>query len=204
MKHVDAITPNSPTHTTLRRRWLLSLACLTACSGWALLSSPLFAHDGGFGHSRRTIAFFADDTGWTIEYRLRLNADEALLQLAEYANDDDPDVIAANIKTLPLTEAQRVVKGLKVRDTTGRTLPLQVLKAELGPSFTQTFIFRCASRAGELDFDDANFPHKPGVVQIVAGAGVEASHRTAIDIHHAEQVPLRIRRTASTKPSATM
>src|SRR5947208_2566256 len=59
-----------------------------------LLSSLALGHDGGFGHSRRTIFVTAGKGGLVLEYRIQHNRDDALVEVTLMDTDHDGNVSA--------------------------------------------------------------------------------------------------------------
>jgi hypothetical protein len=162
----------------------------------ASLAAPALAHDGGFGHSRRTLYVAAGSDGLILEYRLVLNRDEALLELTRMDRDGDGTVSAAERDRYFRERGQALAKNLEARTAEGRMVPLRFVRCELNHSLTQTYHFALATSANEIVLDDRNFPHKPGLVQVRHGPGLTVELARKVDLTHAERVPLRIRRSA--------
>jgi hypothetical protein len=177
------------------KNWVVCSASVVVLFLLVIGLSTAMGHDGGFGHSRRTVAFFTDETGWTLEYRLRVSVDEVLVQLTHMDTDGDGAISAPEKAEYFEKQALRLKEGLAFHDPAGEKLTVSVVRFELGPSLTQTFVFRLETASSEFTFDDRNFPHKPGVVQIIAGPRVKAELRKPVDVYHAEFVPLRVSRS---------
>lgn len=140
------------------------------------------SHDGGFGHSQRTIAASADPRGWTIEYRLTLGADEAVVERAQHP---EPGFF--------------IRRGEQLAETLRVTIPekakLTFVGHALGPSLTQTYRYRLETPAERLVLQDDCFPHKPGVVRCVGGEGVSVKLAEGIDWAHAERATVEFARS---------
>jgi|688.fasta_scaffold31375_2 hypothetical protein len=143
---------------------------------------PALAHDGGFGHSQRTIAASADPRGWTIEYRLTLSADEALVERAQHP---EPEFFTRRGEQLATT----------LRVTIPEEATLTFVGHALGPSLTQTYRYRIDTPAERLVLQDDCFPHKPGVVRCVGGEGVSVKLADGIDWAHAERATVEFARS---------
>ncbi|MFM8633218.1 MAG: hypothetical protein ACKOEX_00140 [Planctomycetia bacterium] len=140
------------------------------------------AHDGGFGHSQRTIAASADERGWTIEYRIGLGADEALVELAQHPEADFFD-----------RRGRQLATTLRVTAPEGATLVFT--GHSVGPALTQTYRYRLDTPAERIVLQDDCFPHKPGVVRCVGGVGVRVTLADGIDWSHAERATVEFART---------
>lgn len=166
-----------------------------------VLALGALAHDGGFGHSRRTLFFTSTPDQLTLEYRLMLNRDEALLELNQIDRDRDGIITAEEKERYFGERGQRLAKDLDVRTPDGQAIPIRFVRCDLNHSLTQTYHFALASSAKEVLLDDRNFPHKPGLVQVRHGPGLVIELARRIDLTHAERVPLRIQRRADAPPS---
>src|SRR5690349_4525989 len=102
--------------------------------------------------------------------------------------DRDGQVSAEERDRYLAARARQVADRLQARDTDGAAVALKPVRCELGPSLTQVYHFTAATAAREVVFDDRNFPHKPGLVQIRTGPGVEAELDKRADLNHAERV----------------
>lgn len=149
-------------------RWLAAVVVMLA------IAQTASAHDGGFGHSQRTIAATADPRGWTIEYRLTLSADEALIERAQHPGAD-----------FFVRRGEQLAKTLRVAIPEQATLTF--VGHTLGPTLTQTYRYRVETPAERLVLQDDCFPHKPGVVRCVGGKGVTVTLADGIDWSHAER-----------------
>lgn len=161
---------------------------------WLLLGSLAAAHDGGFGHSRRTIAVFADAAGWTIEYRLTLNPDEALLELAGMDSNGDGQISAIMRDQFCAGRARALLQRLALTGSTN--VPLRYEGCSWGPALTQTYRFRAETAEAALMLTDDNFTYKPGLVRLAAGPGVSLNVEKQADLTHAERVRIQISRAA--------
>src|SRR6187549_3808876 len=77
------------------------------------------AHDGGFGHSRRTLYVAASPEGWAIEYRIALNRDEALVEMTHMDRDGDGQVSAEERDRYLAGRAKEVAERLRASDADG-------------------------------------------------------------------------------------
>jgi hypothetical protein len=155
---------------------------------------PAAAHDGGFGHSRRTLYVAAAPDGWSVEYRIVLSPDEALVEMTHMDADHDGQVSAAERDRYLAARARQVAERLQVRDAAGAPVALKRVRCELGPALTQVYHFSAVTAAREVVFDDRNFPHKPGLVQVRTGPGVHAEVDKTADLNHAERVRVRVKK----------
>jgi len=160
----------------------------------ALLAGAGHAHDGGFGHSRRTLFFALRDGKLVLEYRLLLNRDEALVETTLIDQDRDGRVSPEEKDRYFQDRGRRLATGLHCRTPAGEPLPLTFVRYDLGQALAQTYTFTLPA-GPELLLDDRNFPHKPGVVQVRNGDGLGVELARPVDLTHAECVQLRIRRT---------
>ena len=146
-----------------------------------LTALPARSHDGGFGHSQRTIAASADPRGWTIEYRVMMGADEAIVELAQHP---EPEFYARR--------GEQLAKTLRVTNLADTKLVF--VGHALGPALTQTYRYRIETPAQRLVLEDHCFPHKPGVVRCVGGTGVSVTLGEGIDWSHAERATVEFAR----------
>jgi len=160
----------------------------------ALLAVPVHAHDGGFGHSRRTLFLALRDGNLVLEYRLLLNRDEALLEMTRIDRNRDGRVSAEERDRYFQDRGRQLALGLRCQTPAGEAVPLTFVRYELGQALTQTYTFTLPA-GPEVLLDDRNFPHKPGVIQIRNGDGVGVELARPVDLTHAERVQLRVRRT---------
>jgi hypothetical protein len=167
--------------------------------GLALLAgaTSAAAHDGGFGHSRRTLYVAAAPDGWAVEYRIALNRDEALVEMTRMDADGDGQVSAEERDRYLVARGRQVAERLQARDADGAAVALTLIRCELGPTLTQSYHFAAATAAREVVLDDRNFPHKPGLVQVRTGAGVAAELAKPTDLTHAERVSVRLKKVAA-------
>ena len=147
----------------------------------AVTAPPAWSHDGGFGHSQRTIAASADPRGWTIEYRVMMGADEAIVELAQHP---EPEFYARR--------GEQLAKTLRVTNLADTKLVF--VGHALGPALTQTYRYRIETPAQRLVLEDHCFPHKPGVVRCVGGTGVSVTLGEGIDWSHAERATVEFAR----------
>jgi hypothetical protein len=140
------------------------------------------SHDGGFGHSQRTIAASADPGGWTIEYRLTLGADEAIVELAQHPEAE-----------FFVRRGEQLARTLRV--TNPENAKLVFVGYALGPALTQTYRYRIETPAERILIEDHSFPHKPGVVRCVGGEGVSVTLGKGIDWAHAERATVEFARS---------
>jgi hypothetical protein len=155
------------------------------------------AHDGGFGHSRRTLYVSAAPTGWLVEYRIAVERDEALVEMTRMDTDGDGQVSAKEADRYFAVRGRQIADRLQVRDGAGRPVTLVIVDYELGPALTQVYRFTAETTAFEVVLDDRNFPHKPGLVQIRTGPGVTAALAKPADLTHAERVSVRVKKERS-------
>ena len=140
------------------------------------------SHDGGFGHSQRTIVASADPRGWTIEYRVMLGADEAIVELAQHPEAE-----------FYARRGEQLAKTLRVTNPVDTKLVF--VGHALGPALTQTYRYRIETPAERLVLEDHCFPHKPGVVRCVGGPGVSVTLGEGIDWTHAERATVEFARS---------
>jgi hypothetical protein len=145
------------------------------------IAQTALAHDGGFGHSQRTIAASADPRGWTIEYRLTLSPDEALVERAQHPEAG-----------FFIRRGEQLAKTLRVMIPENATLTF--VGHTLGPTLTQTYRYRLEPPVERLVLQDDCFPHKPGVVRCVGGQGVSVTLADGIDWAHAERATVEFAR----------
>jgi hypothetical protein len=155
------------------------------------------AHDGGFGHSRRTLYIAWTPAGWSIEYRIALNRDEALIEMTRMDQDGDGQVSPEERDRYLAARSRQVAERLQVRDGNGAAIALKPIRCELGPTLTQTYRFTATTTARALLLEDGNFPHKPGLVQVRTGPGVVAELARPADLTHAERISVRVKKVES-------
>jgi hypothetical protein len=152
------------------------------------------AHDGGFGHSRRTIFLAANGEGLVLEYRITQNRDEALAELALIDGNRDGKISPEEKDRYFTERAQQLAKLLQVQTTAGQPLPLKFVRYDLQHSLGQVFRFTITTSATEVLLEERNFPHKPGLVRILPGDGVKVELARPADLSHADRVSLRVTR----------
>jgi hypothetical protein len=162
--------------------WLLALACAASAS----------AHDGGFGHSRRAIFVAGEGEGVVLEYRILQNREDALVELTRIDANHDGRIDAEEKERYFSARGRQLAAGLEVRTAEGQAVPLRLERWGLEHSLVQVYRYTLKTPARELLLEDRNFPHKPGVVLIHAGAGVTVQLARPVDLNHAERVPLKI------------
>ena len=160
----------------------------------AMCFTSALAHDGGFGHSRRT--FFADAVadGFVLEYRIVQNRDEALTELTLMDRNSDGKISAEEKEAYFSTRGKQIAKLLDVRTARGEAVVLTFDGYELHQALVQSYRFKLRTSAGEILVEDRVFPHKPGLVQVRHGAGVKLEQSRPANLAHAERVSLRITR----------
>jgi hypothetical protein len=173
----------------------MMLGRLCLCLLLLLLPAGLVhGHDGGFGHSRRTLFFALRDGKLVLEYRLLLTQDEAMLEMTQIDQDHDGRVTPEERDRYFQQRGGHLARGLRCQGPAGEPLPLTFVSYQLGQALAQTYTFTL-SPGTEVLLDDRNFPHKPGVVQVRHGEGLGVELARPVDLTHAERVQLRIRRT---------
>lgn len=170
---------------------LLALMLMPAWTG------PAGAHDGGFGHSRRTIFVSAEARQLIIEYRITPNPDEALIEMTQIDRDRDGGISQEEKDRYFQARAKQLAEKLQARTGDNATIPLTFVSYELKHPLVQVFRFTAATEAGEVLLDDQNFPHKPGLIRIHAGVGVTVEQVKPVDLNHAERLSLKISRTGA-------
>jgi len=170
------------------RLWII-LALLTGAATAA-------AHDGGFGHSRRTLYVAAAPAGWSVEYRIAVDRDEALIEMTRMDTNGDGQVSAEERDCYFTARGRQVAGRLQAWDADGAPVTLEFVRYELGPALTQVYHFAAVTKVSEVVLDDRNFPHKPGLVQIRTGPGVTAELAKAANLTHAERISVRIKKAA--------
>jgi hypothetical protein len=161
----------------------------------ALVASVAVAHDGGFGHSRRTIYLTTDKESLILEYRIQHNRDDALVEMTLMDADGD-GIVSAEEKERFLTErAKQLAENLHLKTAAGDTVTLKLERVRLDQALTQTFRFTVETTAKELLLEDRNFGHKPGLVYVRNSDGLTVTLAKATDLTHADRVSLRIQRS---------
>lgn len=156
--------------------------------------SSAYAHDGGFGHSRRTIHVAATQSGFTLEYRVVLNRDEALAEMA-LMDIDHNGVIKKDEKDRYFeSRGRKLAELLQVKVGKGMALPMKYIGYSLDQTLAQTYTFTVQTEAEEILLEDLAFPHKPGLVQVRHGEGLKVEQTRPINLAHAERVSLSIKR----------
>jgi hypothetical protein len=152
------------------------------------------AHDGGFGHSRRTIYVAPGPGGLTLEYRILHNRDDALLEMTRMDADGDGKVSAEEKERYFGERGRQLAEKFLCRTAGGEALQLRFVRYELGQALTQVYHFALATSEKEVLLDDRNFPHKPGLVQVRHAPGLAVELARPVDLTHAERVNLRVKR----------
>jgi hypothetical protein len=165
-----------------RHRLAVAAASMVALMVASATMQTAWSHDGGFGHSQRTIAASADPRGWIIEYRLTLGADEALVEIAQHPEAE-----------FYVRRGEQLARTLRVTSPENATLVFA--GHALGPALTQTYRYRIETPAERLVLEDHCFPHKPGVVRCVGGEGVRVTLGKGIDWAHAERATVEFTRS---------
>jgi len=163
------------------------------------VASVATGHDGGFGHSRRTLYVALEADGLALEYRIQHNRDDALVEMVLMDADGDGRVSAAEKERFLKERARQLAENLSVKTPAGDALELKFEHARLDQGLTQTFRFKLTTTAAEVLLEDRNFGHKPGLVQVRNGEGLTVTLAKPTDLNHAERVSLRIQRTEPKK-----
>ena len=154
------------------------------------------AHDGGFGHSRRTIFFDATADSFVLEYRVTRNSDEALLEMTpDRCRRRRTDLSHRTTDVFSVVGNRTGLNNLTIRTADGHESSRGSLGINCSPIWCSPFCYSIATTAAEIRFVDRNFPHKPGVVKVLAGSGVKAELAEPMDLNHAERVSLKVVRT---------
>jgi len=170
-----------------RNRFLAVLLLLVA-------GRPAQAHDTGFGHSRRTLFVAATANDLELEYRIRQNADEALIEAAQIDADGDGQITPVERDGHFAAVSRQLIEGLHLRTADGRDLQPALLRYELQNSLTQTFYFTIHTASEVILVEDRNFAHKPGQVRILTGRGIRAATTPAADLSHVDRLSFTITR----------
>jgi hypothetical protein len=157
------------------------------------LASITRAHDGGFGHSRRTIHVRGLQPGLSIEYRIVLNRDEALAEMALMDVNKDGQVRATEREKYFVARGKEIASRLLARTTDGKPILVKYTGYSLDQALAQTYQFSLATEEFEVLLEDRVFPHKPGLVQVRSGGGVKIEQEKPVNLAHAERVTLRIK-----------
>src|SRR4051794_9710260 len=118
------------------------------------LAVPAWGHDGGFGHSRRTIHVTAAGNELRLEYRILPNRDEALVELVRMDADGDGKVSDEEKERYFSARGKQLAGALVVRTTTGEIVPVQFVRCELSHSLGQTYHFLLPTAGREVLLDD--------------------------------------------------
>ena len=142
-------------------------------------------HDGGFGHSTRTVLVTASRTGFVIDYRVRLAAEEALVEMTRMDANSDGKVTEQERDSYLGKKAAVLREGLRVKvgivpataavSDKAATLDCQLERIDVGHSLTQTFRFVVATSSSSITIEDRNFLHQPGQVRVWSVPGVTAT-----------------------------
>ncbi len=170
-------------------------------AGVMLLVSVSMAagHDGGFGHSRRTIYLAVEGDGLILEYRLQHNRDDALVEMTLMDADGDGTISAEEKDRFLKERARQLADHLRVKTAAGEALTLKFESVRLDQGLTQTCRFKLTTTATEVLLEDRNFGHKPGLIHVRNGEGLRVTLAQPTDLTHADRVSLRIQRTAAGK-----
>ena len=171
--------------------WILSLSIL------GLVIIPALAHDTGFGHSRRTIFLTATPGTLVLEYRIRQNIDEALIELVHIDRNLNGLISPDEQNDYFQSQAQRVASHLSCSTADGKKLVPKLISYRLEHSLVQIFRFQLKTDAKQIAIRDDNFIHKPGLVRIRHGTGLQVALSVEADLQHAERVSIRVIRTGN-------
>src|SRR5436190_20769062 len=97
----------------------------------ALAASSAPAHDGGFGHSRRTLYLTTEDDALILEYRIQHNREDALVEMTLMDTDGDGKVSAEEKDRFLKDRAKRLAENLVARTVAGDTVALKFEQARL-------------------------------------------------------------------------
>jgi hypothetical protein len=158
------------------------------------LASYAVAHDGGFGHSRRTIYLTTDRESLILEYRIQHNREDALVEMTLMDTDGDGTVSTEEKERFLKERARQLAENLPAKTAAGVTVGLKLESVRLDQGLTQTFRYRLDTTATEVLLEDRNFGHKPGLVNVRSGTGLTVTLAKDIDLTHADRVSLRIQR----------
>ena len=160
-----------------------------------LLCGSAAAHDTGFGHSRRALYVTTAPDGFALEYRVKQNPEEALVQMTLIDANGDGEISGEEKDRYFTKEASTIAERLKCTSAKGASVHVEPVNYQLDQALTQLFRFRIATDETVLLLTDEVFPQKPGVVRVVTGAGVKAEIDGKVDLTHAERVTIRLSRT---------
>jgi hypothetical protein len=155
------------------------------------------AHDGGFGHSRRTLYLTTEGDTLVLEYRIQLNRDDALTEMTLMDADGDGTVSPEEKDRYLNDRAKKLAENLEVKTAAGDAVPLKFDRVRLDQGLTQTYRYTLTTSAAEVLLEDRNFGHKPGLVLVRNGDGVTVELAKQTDLTHADRVKLRVRRKES-------
>lgn len=153
------------------------------------------AHDGGFGHSRRTLFLTATPQGFVLEYRLQHNRDDAVVEMVRMDADRDGRITEEEKQHFLKERAGQLAAHLLAKTPAGTAVALTFDQGRFDQALTQTYRWQLTTTAVELLLDDRNFGHKPGLVLVRHGESVTVTLAQATDLTHAERVSLRVRRS---------
>ncbi len=160
----------------------------------SFVAATALAHDTGFGHSRRTIFIAPSDSGFVLEYRIQLSADEAMIELTHMDRDRDGRVSADERDAFLTARGEALAADIEIEREDGDSVDLRRINFRLGPTLTQTFVYRLATDAVELTVTDRNFAHKPGLVRLIVGKGGRLERLDEADLSHASKIRVRVTR----------
>ena len=175
--------------------WVVILTCIMGAVA-SFSYQAVDAHDGGFGHSRRTVFFDATADEFILEYRLTRSSDETLLEMTLIDDDGDGQISSSEQESYFGALGIELADQFDVKTAAGERERPRLLEFRLQPNLVQSFRYTIETSATEIRFVDRNFPHKPGVVKIISGSGAKAELAEPTDLNHAEQVSLKIVRVA--------
>jgi len=156
----------------------------------------LLAHDGGFGHSRRTIWVSSNADSLILEYRITQNADEALLEVIQMDRDGNGQISAEERERHFAGMAKYLGQRLQFQTPAGSALPATFVRYELQNSLTQIYRFSVPTREPIIILEDGMYPHKPGAVRVVTAAGLKAELAQATNLTHVDWLSVKITRSA--------
>lgn len=185
---------------------VMGFMLITATTG------TLYAHDGGFGHSRRVIMVSAVEdqatpgTTFYIDYRLRLSDEPALVELTQMDTNGDGAVSDDERDTFFTAKAEGLAKKMSANikasesnnEKSSNSLVVTPVTFRVQHSLVQMYRFKVqvGSDVNAINWQDANYTHKPGSVRLYSGEGVDVQPDESVNMHHADRLALTIRRVA--------
>ena len=152
------------------------------------------AHDGGFGHSRRTLYLTIEGDALVLEYRIQHNREDALAEMTLMDADGDGAISAEEKDRYLKAHAAQLAENLHVKTAGGEAITLKLASVRLDQGLTQTYRYTLPTTAAEVLLEDRNFGHKPGLVLVRNGEGLTVELARQTDLTHADRVSLRVRR----------